>query len=157
MSVPDLSTLFVLSLFRGILGLAVGVALGSGIRDLMAHKLSGVIALLHAVIFFALVLFMYVSISAYTEHEVFYWGLFVIAVGAGTWRPDNIQSAVALGALAVFSGAFFLFGLLILAGGLRLGVNIAQMIAGFVFIVIGGTIPTLWIRALMKGRSPLDD
>jgi hypothetical protein len=149
--------LIVLSLFRSILGLAIGLALGSGIRDLMVRRMSGVIALLNAGIFFALVLFMYVSISAYTEYEVFYWGVFVSAVGAGIWRPRNTQTAVALGALAVFSGAFFFFGIWILASGLRFGVNIVQMIAGVVFIVIGGTIPTIWIRVLLKGRSPLDD
>ena len=154
---PDLSTLFVLSLFRGVLGLAMGVALGGGIRDLMARKSSGVFALLNAGIYFALVLFMYVSISAYAENEVLYWGVFVVAVVAGTLRPRNIQTAVAWGALAVFSGAFFIFGLLILGSGLRLGINIVQVIVGIVFLLVGGTVPALYIIALFKGHSPMEE
>ena len=154
---PDLSTLFVLSLFRGVLGLAIGVSLGSGIRDLLSRKLSGVASLLNAGVLFALVLFMYVSISAYADYEVFYWTLFVFAVGAGALRPRGTESAVAWGALAVFSGVFFIFGILILASGLRLGVNIVQMIVGVVFLLIGGTIPALYIIALFKGRSPMEE
>jgi hypothetical protein len=157
MNIPDISTLFVLSLFRGILGLAIGVALGSGLRALIARRLSGLLSLLNAGILFALVLFMYVSISAYAEYEIFYWTVFLIAVAAGSFRPRSIQSAVALGVLAVFSGAFLIFGILMLASGLRLGLNLLQMIAGSVFILIGGTIPALWIIALFKGRSPLDE
>jgi hypothetical protein len=124
MTMPDLSTLFVLSLFRGVLGLAIGVALGSGVRDLMARKLSGMVALLNAGVLFALVIFMNESISAYAESEYFYWGVFVIAVGAGAFRPRGTQSAVAWTALAVFSGAFLLFGIWIFSSGIRLGFNI---------------------------------
>jgi hypothetical protein len=157
MIMPDLSTLFVLSLFRGVLGLALGVAVGSGIRDLRSHKLSGLASLGSAAIFGFLVLFMYTSIPEYKENELFYWAVFAVTVGAGILKPGDTRTAVAVGALMVFSGAFLFFGIWMIASGLRLGLNILEMVIAGIFVLIGGTVPALWIISLLKGKSPIRD
>jgi hypothetical protein len=153
----DLSTLFVLSLFRGVLGLALGVALGNGIRDLRSRKFSGVTSLGNAGILFFLVVIMYVSIPEYAENELFYWAVFAVTVGAGILKPGDTRTAVAVGALMTFSGAFLFFGIWMIASGLRLGLNILEMVTGGIFILVGGTVPALWIISLFKGKSPIGD
>jgi hypothetical protein len=157
MIVPDLSTLFALSLFRGVLGLALGVALGNGIRDLRSHKFSGLTSLGSAGVLGFLVLMMYVSIPQYAENELFYWAVFAVTVGAGILRPSGTRTLVAVGALLIFSGAFLFFGIWMIASGLRLGLNILEMVIGGIFILIGGTVPALWIISLLKGKSPTDE
>ena len=154
----DFGAVAVLSLFRGVLGLALGVALGNAWRNFVSRKIfSGVIALGNVVLYGGLVAFMHSEIRAYDEFPLVYWGVFALAVMAGTLKTESVLKSLVLGLFMLFGGAFFLMGGWIVLSGFRSGINIANLITGGVFILIGGTIIGALLYPYFKGKSLTDD
>ncbi len=96
----DWQTIVILSLFRGVLGLAVGVALGNAIREFSSRKtIAGLVGLGQALVYVALVAIMHLSIPQYDEHPFIYWGVFVLAVLAGTLKTNGVLKTMGTSAL----------------------------------------------------------
>ncbi len=154
----DFSAIAILSLFRGVLGLALGVALGNALRDLRARKfVAGVLGLGHAAVYVALVASMHVSIEAYNEYPLIYWGVFAFTVMAGTIKTESVLKTIALGLYAIFGGSFLLFGVALAASALRTGFSIPGLGVGIIFVLIGGAVLGVMIYPYLKGKSLTDD
>jgi len=156
----DFGAIAVLSMFRAVLGLAVGVALGNALRDLRSRKiLSGVVGLGQAGVYVALVAFMQVSIEAYNEYPFIYWSVFALTLLAGTLKTDGVLKTLSLALFALFGGSFFFVGGWMILSGLRLGLsaNIANLIGGLVFMLVGGVVLGAMIYPYFKGKSITDD
>jgi hypothetical protein len=152
----DYGAIAILLLFRGVLGLAVGVALGNALRDLRTRKIfAGAIGLAHAGVYAALVAFMHVSIEAYNEYPFIYWGVFALTVLAGTFKTDSVLKTLSLALFALFGGSFFFVGGWMILSGLRLGLfaNIANLIGGVLFMLVGGAVLGALIYPYLKDKS----
>ncbi len=153
MSEIDFGALFILAMFRGALGLALGAALGQGLRELRARKISGIYSLGNAIVFAFLVAFMHVSISQYDAYPLFYWGVFAVTALAATFKTDSVLKTIGIGIVAIFGGGFFFAGMGIIGSSLAHGFSIAGILVGIVFALIGGVVLASLIVPLLKGKS----
>lgn len=148
----------ILLVFRGVLGLAVGVALGNALHDLRGRNiLMGVLKLAQAGVYAALVGFMHVSIEAYNEYPFIYWGVFAVTLLAGTFKTDGVVKTLGLMLYALFGGSFFFVGGWMLLSALRSGFNIGGLIAGILFMGIGTAVLGAMLYPYFKGKSITDD
>lgn len=150
----DYGAIAILSLFRGVLGLAAGVALGNAYRSLRAHKiLTGVIALANVVLYCGLVAFMHVSIQAYNDYPFVYWGVFTIALLAGSVKTNSVVKTLGLALYSLFGGSFFFVGGWMILSAVRLGFNIGALLGGVLFMAVGATILGALIYPYFRGKS----
>jgi hypothetical protein len=154
----DWQTVTVLSLFRGVLGLAVGIALGGGVRDLRSGKLfASLIGLGQTAIYAALVAFMHISIPQYNAYPFIYWGVFAFTVLAGTLKTKSVLQTIGLGIYVLFGGSFLIAGLWMFLSGFKLGLNIGNFVGGTLFMLIGGAVLGAMIYPYFKGDSVADE
>ncbi len=154
----DFGEVAILALFRGVLGLAIGIALGNAIRDLRSGKLLiGALGMLRAAGFGVIVAFMALSIEEYNKYPLLYWGNFALVVLAGTFKTANVLQAISLGLLIMFGGAFLLFGLGLILSSNRETLNVANLIVGAGLMLVGAAIIGAMIYPYFKGKSLFDD
>jgi uncharacterized membrane-anchored protein len=149
----DWQTISVLSLFRGVIGLAVGVALGNAIREFSSHKIIlGALGLGQAMVYAALVALMHLSILQYDEHPFIYWGVFVLAALVGTLKTNGVLKTIGAALYLVFGGIFFLFGAALVVSGVRSDFNIPNLIVGGVLMLVGIGVTTAWAIPFVKNN-----
>lgn len=154
----DYGAIAILSVFRGVLGLAAGVALGNGIRNLRAHQvIVGVLGLVQSAVWLTLIAFMQMSIDAYNEYPFFYWGVFAIAFLAGSVKTNSVVKTLSLALFGLFGVSFFFVGGWMVLSGVRLGFNVGDLIGGVLFMLVGGAVLGAMLYPYFKGKSLDED
>jgi len=152
----DWQTILILSLFRGVLGLTVGVALGNAVRNFSSQKtIAGLVGLGQALVYVVLIAIMHLLIPQYDEHPFIYWGVFALAVLAGTLQTNGVLKTMGTALYLIFGGTFFLFGVALIFGGVRSDFNIPTLIVGGVLMLIGIGVTAAWVTPLFKNDAAL--
>lgn len=150
----DFGTIAGLSLFRGVLGLALGVQLGNAWRDFRGRKIfNGIVDLGQGVVFAGLVAFMQSEIRQYDDYPFIYWGVFALTVLTGTFKTKGVLKTVSLGAYVILGGSFFFMGGWLFLSALRSGFNIVGLIAGLIFMGVGAIFLGAMLYPYFKGKS----